>query len=148
MAISLHGPDDQVRNQLIPAGKSAGVQDLVRAARAYARETGRRLTFEYALIGGVNDSPAQADQLAKLLAGTGCHVNLIPWNPVAEIDLKPSAPGRAAAFMDRLEKGRVNVTLRRALGPDIAAACGQLRMQDAAGGDALSEQRQDSLTEE
>lgn len=125
LSVSLHAPDDLTRNKIMPVNKSVGVAKLMETCRRYFKTTGRRISFEYAMIDGVNDSDAQADLLSDLLEGTGSHVNLIPLNDVAESPLKPSR--RVREFQKRLEDRGVTVTVRRKLGGDIDASCGQLR---------------------
>jgi 23S rRNA (adenine2503-C2)-methyltransferase len=125
LSVSLHAPDDATRSALMPVNRSVGVGRLMDACRRYFEKTGRRISYEYAMIDGVNDSDQQADLLAELLRGTGGHVNLIPLNHVEESPLKPSR--RVAAFQKRLERHGVTVTVRRRLGGDIDASCGQLR---------------------
>ena len=125
LSVSLHAPDDATRNRIMPVNRSVGVQKLMETCRRYFETTGRRISYEYAMIDGVNDSDAQADLLAGLLKGTPGHVNLIPLNHVEESPLKPSR--RVAAFQKRLESHGVTVTVRRRLGGDIDASCGQLR---------------------
>ena len=128
LSVSLHAPDDETRSKIMPVNRSVGVEKLMDTCRRYVQATG------YAMIDGVNDSDAQADQLARLLKGTLGHVNLIPLNDVEESPLKPSR--RVAAFQKRLERQGVTVTVRRKLGSDIDASCGQLRrkaMQSAQG---------------
>lgn len=125
LSVSLHAPDDLTRNKIMPVNKSVGVTKLMETCRRYFKTTGRRISFEYAMIDGVNDSDAQADLLSDLLEGTGSHVNLIPLNDVAESSLKPSR--RVREFQKRLEDRGVTVTVRRKLGGDIDASCGQLR---------------------
>ena len=125
LSVSLHAPDDETRNKLMPVNRAVGVEKLMEACRRYFETTGRRISYEYAMIDGVNDSDAQADLLADLLKGTPGHVNLIPLNHVEESPLKPSR--RVAAFQKRLESRGVTVTVRRRLGSDIDASCGQLR---------------------
>ncbi|MGN0968131.1 MAG: 23S rRNA (adenine(2503)-C(2))-methyltransferase RlmN [Oscillospiraceae bacterium] len=125
LSVSLHAPDDETRNRIMPVNRSVGVQKLMDTCRRYFEKTGRRISYEYAMIDGVNDSDEQADLLAGLLKGTPGHVNLIPLNHVEESPLKPSR--RVAAFQKRLESHGVTVTVRRRLGGDIDASCGQLR---------------------
>ena len=125
LSVSLHAPDDETRSKIMPVNRSVGVEKLMDTCRRYVQATGRRISYEYAMIDGVNDSDAQADQLARLLKGTLGHVNLIPLNDVEESPLKPSR--RVAAFQKRLERQGVTVTVRRKLGSDIDASCGQLR---------------------
>lgn len=125
LSVSLHAPDDETRSKIMPVNKSVGVERLMDTCRRYFQTTGRRISYEYAMIDGVNDSDQQADLLASLLKGMPGHVNLIPLNDVAESPLKPSR--RVAAFQKRLESHGVTVTVRRRLGSDIDASCGQLR---------------------
>ena len=125
LSVSLHAPDDETRSRIMPVNRSAGVEKLMDACRRYFQTTGRRISYEYAMIDGVNDSDRQADLLAGLLKGMPGHVNLIPLNDVEESPLKPSR--RVAAFQKRLERHGVTVTVRRRLGSDIDASCGQLR---------------------
>ena len=125
LSVSLHAPDDETRSKIMPVNRSVGVARLMETCRRYFQTTGRRISYEYAMIDGVNDSDAQADLLAKLLKGTPGHVNLIPLNDVEESPLKPSK--RVAAFQKRLESHGVTATVRRKLGGDIDASCGQLR---------------------
>ncbi len=125
LSVSLHAPDDETRSRLLPINRTWGVAALLRSCRSYFERTGRRISFEYALIDGVNDSDAQAELLAKLLRGMPAHVNLIGLNHIAESPLQPSR--RMAAFQKKLEQRGVAVTVRRRLGSDIDAACGQLR---------------------
>lgn len=125
LSVSLHAPDDETRSKIMPVNKSVGVERLMDTCRRYFQTTGRRISYEYAMIDGVNDSDQQADLLASLLKGQPGHVNLIPLNNVAESPLKPSR--RVAAFQKRLESHGVTATVRRRLGSDIDASCGQLR---------------------
>ena len=125
LSVSLHAPDDETRSKIMPVNRGIGVERLMDCCRRYFQTTGRRISFEYAMIDGVNDSDQQADRLASLLKGTPGHVNLIPLNDVEESPLKPSR--RVAAFQKRLESQGVTVTVRRKLGGDIDASCGQLR---------------------
>lgn len=125
LSISLHAPDDQTRSEIMPVNRRFPVEQLMESCRKYQEKTGRRISYEYALIDGVNDSDAQADAIGALLRGQNAHVNVILLNDVAESPLKPSK--RLSAFQKRLESRGVNVTIRRRLGRDIDAACGQLR---------------------
>ena len=125
LSVSLHAPDDETRSKIMPVNRGIGVERLMDCCRRYFQTTGRRISYEYAMIDGVNDSDQQADRLASLLKGTPGHVNLIPLNDVEESPLKPSR--RVAAFQKRLESQGVTVTVRRKLGGDIDASCGQLR---------------------
>ena len=125
LSVSLHAPDDETRSKIMPINRSVGVDKLMETCRRYFKTTGRRISYEYAMIDGVNDSDHQADLLAGLLKGLPGHVNLIPLNDVEESPLKPSR--RVAQFQKRLENQGVTVTVRRRLGSDIDASCGQLR---------------------
>ncbi len=125
LSVSLHAPDDETRCRIMPVNRSVGVEKLLETCRRYFEKTGRRISYEYAMIDGVNDADWQADLLAKRLRGAPAHVNLIPLNEVEESPLKPSR--RVAAFQKRLEGHGVTVTVRRKLGGDIDASCGQLR---------------------
>ena len=125
LSVSLHAPDDETRSRLMPVNRSVGVERLMESCRHYFQTTGRRISFEYAMIDGVNDSDRQADLLANRLKGLAAHVNLIPLNHVAESPLRPSR--RVPEFQRRLEEHGVTVTVRRRLGSDIDASCGQLR---------------------
>lgn len=125
LSVSLHAPDNETRSQIMPVNRAYDVDRLFQSCRRYFEVTGRRISYEYAMIDGVNDSDEQADLLARYLKGTPGHVNLIPLNDVRESKLKPSR--RVAAFQKRLESHGVTVTVRRRLGSDIDASCGQLR---------------------
>ena len=125
LSVSLHAPDDETRSSIMPVNKSVGVERLFQSCRRYFEKTGRRISYEYAMIDGVNDSDRQADLLASHLRGMPGHVNLIPLNEVKGSPLKPSR--RVAQFQKRLESHGVTVTVRRKLGGDIDASCGQLR---------------------
>ena len=125
LSVSLHAPDDETRSRLMPVNRAVGVERLMAACRRYFEKTGRRISYEYAMVDGVNASDAQADLLAKRLKGMPSHVNLIPLNDVRESPLKPSR--RVAAFQKRLESHGITCTVRRKLGGDIDASCGQLR---------------------
>ena len=131
LAVSLHAPDDVLREQLVPLNRRYPLAAVLDAARAYAERKGRRVSFEYACISGVNDLPHQADALAGRLTGFrgGAHVNLIPLNDTAGYPGRPSDPDRIAAFAQRLRAHGVEATVRRNRGTTIDAACGQLRMR-------------------
>ena len=126
LAISLHAPNNELRKKLVPTAGSHSVEDLILAAKRYFKKTGRRVTFEYALIDGINDSNAVALELAQLLKGNGAHVNLIPMNPTAGEFSRPPRK-RILAFQQILRDGGVNCTVRVEKGSEISAACGQLR---------------------
>ena len=127
LAISLHGPNDEIRNKIMPVNKAYPSEELLQACRRYYAATSRRIHFEYAMIDGVNDSEANARELLKRLKGLPAHVNLIPLNHVEESPLKPSSKAAVAKFQKILEDGGVTATVRRTLGGDIDASCGQLR---------------------
>ena len=131
LSVSLHAPDDETRSRIMPVNRGVGVEQLFAACRRYFEKTGRRISYEYAMIDGVNDADWQADLLARHLKGTPGHVNLIPLNHVEESPLKPSR--RVAAFQKRLESHGVTATVRRKLGGDIDASCGQLRRKQIQG---------------
>ncbi len=127
LAISLHGPTNEIRSKIMPVNKAYPIEVLLPACRRYYEKTSRRIHFEYAMIHGVNDSRENAKQLLTLLKGLPSHVNLIPLNHVEESPLKPSTKEAVAAFQKILEDGGVTATVRRTLGSDIDASCGQLR---------------------
>ncbi len=127
LAISLHGPTNEIRNRIMPVNKAYPVEELLAACRRYYKKTSRRIHFEYAMIDGVNDGPEHAKQLLTLLKDLPSHVNLIPLNRVEESPLKPSTKAAVAAFQKALEDGGITTTVRRTLGSDIDASCGQLR---------------------
>jgi 23S rRNA (adenine2503-C2)-methyltransferase len=127
LAVSLHAPGDELRNQLVPLNRRYPLADLMAAIRDYAERTRRRVTFEYALIDGVNDSLQQARQLGALLQDLLCHVNLIALNPTPGSELRPSPPERVSAFRDELRAMGIPTTVRLRRGIDIEAGCGQLR---------------------
>ena len=129
LSISLHAPYNELRSKIMPINRRYSLDELMPACREYAKVTSRRISFEYAMLGGVNDSDECAQKLAALLKGMLCHVNLIPVNEVAESPYKPSTPERIEQFISILEKKSINVTVRRKLGSDIDASCGQLRLR-------------------
>ncbi len=125
LSVSLHAPDSETRSRIMPVNRAYDVEKLFEACHRYFQKTGRRISFEYAMIDGVNDHDWQADLIARKLHGMPGHVNLIPLNDVVESPLKPSR--RVAAFQRRLESHGITATVRRSLGGDIDASCGQLR---------------------
>ena len=131
LSISLHAADDETRSGIMPVNKQYNIARLMQSCKNYFAKTGRRISYEYALIAGVNDSPAHAEALARLLGGQNCHVNLIPVNPVAERGTKRPDKGAVQRFAAQLGALGLNATVRRELGSDIAAACGQLRRAEA-----------------
>ena len=129
LAISLHAPDDETRSKLMPVNRNTGIEALKRACRDYFAATGRRITFEYAMIDGVNDSPAQARALAALARDVRAHVNLIPLNHVEEREFVPSRAERMRQFCEALEQAGTNYTVRRSLGGDVDASCGRRKRE-------------------
>ena len=127
LSISLHAPNNKIRSTIMPVNNKYPVEELIRACREYFAATGRRISFEYAMIAGVNDSEGCARELAALLRGLMCHINLIPLNHVEGSPLAPSGRETIRRFQETLQKKGFNVTVRRSLGGDIDASCGQLR---------------------
>lgn len=127
LAVSLHAPFDELRSTIMPITNKYKISDVIDAAKYYFDTTGRRITLEYALAKGVNDTDECADGLSKIAADIGAHVNLIPVNPVTERGYKPTSDTGVSEFKNKLEKKGINVTIRRELGQDIDGACGQLR---------------------
>ena len=127
LSVSLHAPNDEIRRRTMPIAKVYSMDDLLAACRHYVEKTGRRIIFEYALVGGVNCEEKHAAELASRLRGLQCHVNLIPLNAVEERDLKGVTEATVRRFMNTLEKLHISVTRRREMGDDIEGACGQLR---------------------
>ena len=127
LSVSLHAPNDGIRDTIMPVNKLYPSQELIDACRRYYEATSRRISFEYAMIGGVNDSRENAKELIRRMKGLPCHFNLIPLNHVEESPLKPSTREAVAAFQKTLEDGGIPATVRRTLGGDIDASCGQLR---------------------
>jgi len=131
LAISLHAARDPLRDLLVPLNRRWPVAEVVSAARAYGEATGRRVSYEYVMIDGINDTAADADAVGRLLRGSGAHVNCIPMNAVAHTPWQASPPARIAAFADRLRAGGLGVTVRRNRGQEVGAACGQLAAEQA-----------------
>jgi len=129
LAISLHAPNDDVRSPLMPINRRYPLKDIIQACEVYFEETSRRITFEYILLKGENDSIQHADELSDLLRGLNAYVNLIPYNTVKEFVHEKTDVSRAMAFYDRLAKRGITATMRKEQGSDIDAACGQLRMK-------------------
>ena len=127
LAISLHGPNNEIRNQVMPVNKAYPIEDLLEACRRYYAATSRRIHFEYAMIDGVNDRDEDAREILRRMKGLPAHFNLIPLNHVEESPLKPSSKTQVARFQKLLEAGGITATVRRTLGGDIDASCGQLR---------------------
>lgn len=128
LSISLHATTDEKRNAIMPVNKRYNISELIKACKDYINKTGRRISFEYAVIHGVNDTATDAAELIKLLKGINCHINLIPVNEIKERNYR-SDKNALFAFQATLEKGGLNATIRRTLGADIDAACGQLRRE-------------------
>lgn len=131
LALSLHAPNDEVRKKLMPVANKYKLEEVLAACDYYYEKTSRRITFEYSLVEGVNDSAECARELSERLRGKNCHVNLIPVNPIKERDFKKSRNAAIQNFKNILEKNRITVTIRREMGSDINAACGQLRRSHA-----------------
>ena len=127
LSVSLHAPNDEIRNRIMPVNKAYPTEELLAACRRYYGETSRRISFEYAMIDGVNDTEAAAKELLRRMKGLPAHFNLIPLNHVEESPLKPSTKTAVARFQKMLEDGGIPATVRRTLGGDIDASCGQLR---------------------
>lgn len=130
LAISLHAPNDEIRNKIMPISRKYPLDELMKAVKYYEQTAGRRVTFEYILLKGINDSTDNARELARLIKGTLAYVNLIPYNPVNEMKYQRSDEKSVHNFMDTLMKLGVNVTVRKEFGTDIDAACGQLRAKN------------------
>lgn len=127
LAISLHAPNDELRNKLMPINKVYPLKELMRSVKDYVSLTNRRVTFEYILLDGINDSKAHAKELCSLVKGLNCYINLIPYNENSNISYKRSKKDTIMNFYDIIKKENVNVTIRREFGSSISAACGQLR---------------------
>ena len=127
LAISLHAASDEMRSEIMPVNKTYPMETLLEACKDYTEKTSRRITFEYTLVKGVNDSREDAKALAALLEGMNCHINLIPVNPIEERDYRQTEADAVLKFKNMLEKYGRNVTIRREMGRDIDGACGQLR---------------------
>ena len=127
LAVSLHAPFDHLRSKIMPINRKYPLEELMKACRAYLDAGGRRITFEYAMISNVNDSQQHAQELCRLLKGIQCHVNLIPMNRIPGTNYEKSDPEKVSAFSKALADRGIEVTVRRELGRDISAACGQLR---------------------
>jgi 23S rRNA (adenine2503-C2)-methyltransferase len=137
LALSLHASDNETRKSLMPIANKYSIDEVMKACRDYFDVTGRRITFEYSLVAGENDSVDEADRLSRLIKGINCHVNLIPVNPIKERNYTQSGQKAIVQFKSRLEKNNINVTIRREMGRDINGACGQLRNE------AMKERKED-----
>lgn len=127
LAISLHAPNDEIRNKIIPINKKYPIDELINSCKEYIKITNKRITFEYALINGLNDTKECAEELAQKIKNLLCHVNLIPLNKVSELEYTTPKNNKVFRFKEVLQKNRIQTTIRRELGSDIEAACGQLR---------------------
>ncbi|MBS2033742.1 23S rRNA (adenine(2503)-C(2))-methyltransferase RlmN [bacterium] len=141
LAISLHATNNGLRDQIMPVNRKWPIEELLQACREYQEASGRRITFEYVLLEGVNDSLAEAEALGRMLRGLHVLVNLIPWNPVDGAPYERSRPGRIRAFQEKVEAQGPKCTVRQEKGADIDAACGQLRLRDMAGTAKVKERR-------
>lgn len=130
LSISLHAPNDTIRRQIMPVANTYPIAELMESVRTYVADTGRRVVFEYALIDRLNSRPEHARELARLLRGLQCHVNLIPLNHVDERSLAPASPAAVQTFLKTLEEEHISATVRREMGSDIGGACGQLRRRE------------------
>ncbi len=128
LAVSLHAPNDKLRTEIVPVNRNIGIREILEATEYYFEQTGRRVTYEYVLLSGINDSPAEAKQLASLLRNRHAHVNLIPMNAISLLDIGGSSPETARTFSHILNEAGVVTTIRKRKGADIDAACGQLRL--------------------
>jgi 23S rRNA (adenine2503-C2)-methyltransferase len=133
LAVSLHAPDDELRNRIVPTNTKVGIEPILEAADYYFEVTGRRVTYEYILLGGINDQPEHARRLVARLRGRPALVNLIPYNPVAGLPYVTPSPATSARFTEILERSGLTVKIRYRKGDRIDAACGQLRRSAAAG---------------
>ncbi len=127
LAISLHAPNNEIRNQLMPVNKAFPIEKLISSVKRYIEKTNRRVTFEYIMLKDINDNEKHALELAKLLKGINCYVNLIPYNETSHIKYKKSTKEQILKFYDTLKKNNINVTVRKEFGSKVKAACGQLR---------------------
>ena len=127
LAISLHAPNNKIRDSIMNINKVYKVEEIISAVKDYIKKTNRRVTFEYIMLADVNDTIECAMELAKLLKGINCYVNLIPYNETSHIEYKKSKQETILSFYDILKKNKINVTIRREFGSKLNAACGQLR---------------------
>ena len=127
LAISLHAPNDKLRSQIMPINKVYNIKDLIKILKEYEKRTRRRITFEYIMLDGINDSNECAKELANLVKGLNCYINLIPYNETENIEYKRSKKMQILAFYDILKKNNISVTIRKEFGSKVDAACGQLR---------------------
>lgn len=127
LAISLHAPNNKIRNEIMPINKAYPIEKLIESVKNYINKTNRRVTFEYIMLKNINDSVENAIELSKLLRGINCYVNLIPYNETSHIKYKKSTKEQIMKFYDTLKKNNINVTIRKEFGSKVSAACGQLR---------------------
>lgn len=139
LALSLHGSTQAKRQELMPIARKYDIDEVIDACRYYFDKTGRRVTFEYSLVGGVNDTDEDAENLCSLVGGLNCHVNLIPVNPIKERDFVESERKHVLNFQKKLEKRHINATIRREMGRDIDGACGQLRRRHSTAMESVQE---------
>ena len=129
LAISLHAPNQEIREKIIPSAKNYKINQIIKDCRKFVKDTGRRISFEYILLDGINDKEEHADQLSRLVKGFQCHVNLINYNNIGEINFRKTSSTNANKFKNRLSKNGINVSLRKSRGLEKNAACGQLRQK-------------------
>ena len=127
LAISLHAPNNEIRNKIMPINKAYPIEKLIESVKEYIKKTNRRVTFEYIMLKDINDKVENAIELSKLLKGINCYVNLIPYNETSHIEYKKSEKEQILKFYDTLKKNNINVTIRKEFGKKVSAACGQLR---------------------
>ena len=133
LAISLHAPNDEIRNKIMKVNKAYNIESIMKAVKDYIKVTNRRVTFEYIMLKDINDSKECAYELCNLLKGVNCYVNLIPYNETNNIGFKRTKNEQILKFYDILKKGRINVTIRKEFGTKVSAACGQLRAENQGG---------------
>ena len=134
LAISLHAPNDEIRKKIMPIAKAYKLEDLIKTIKKYIQKTNRRVTFEYIMLENINDTTENAEELANLLKGINCYVNLIPYNETENIGYKRTKNKQIMKFYDILKKNKINVTIRKEFGSKVDAACGQLRANQNIGG--------------
>jgi 23S rRNA (adenine2503-C2)-methyltransferase len=140
--VSLHAPNDALRTRIVPTNDKTGIPAILEAADYFFEKTGRQVTYEYVVLGGMNDGPDHAKELARLLAGRKAHVNLIPWNDVVGLPYRRPADEDLSRFIDTLRRSGVSVKVRKRKGSEIDAACGQLRRQVEAGATEIADANQ------
>ena len=134
LAISLHAPNDEIRKKIMPIAKAYKLEDLIKTIKKYIQKTNRRVTFEYIMLENINDTTENAEELANLLKGINCYVNLIPYNETENIGYKRTKNKQIMKFYDILKKNKINVTIRKEFGSKVDAACGKLRANQNIGG--------------